>query len=84
MATQGERRKQAIQAVRALRRHYRAADTAGELVERELDRLVKRKTLVQPESLQKTGNNIDAYVMKVNTLVDAFVYAVEVLRAIPV
>jgi hypothetical protein len=34
---------------------YRAADTAGEKVERELDRLVKRKMLISPQSLATLG-----------------------------
>jgi len=55
MATQGEIRSRAVRAVRQLRRLYRAADTAGEKVERELDRLVKRKTLISPNSIQTLG-----------------------------
>lgn len=51
MATQGEIRSRAARAVRSMRRLYRQADTAGEKVERELDRLVKRKTLISPNSL---------------------------------
>jgi hypothetical protein len=52
VATQGEIRSRAVSAVRSMRRQFRAADTAGEKVERELDRLVKRKTLISPNSLQ--------------------------------
>ena len=56
MATQGEIRNRAVSAVRAMRRVYRQADTAGEKVERELDRLVKRKTLISPNSINTLAN----------------------------
>jgi hypothetical protein len=40
-----------LRALRGLRKVYRTADTAGEKLERELDRLIKRKQLIQPDDL---------------------------------
>lgn len=84
MATQGQRRQQAIQAMRALRRAYRKVDTAGERVERELDRLIKRKTLIQYESLLTTAKEIDSYAVNMNGLVNMYIDTVNVILAIPV
>lgn len=84
MATQAQRRAQAIQALRALRRHYRATDTQGEKVERELDRLINRKRLVQDESLEKVGQQIDEYAVLINGLINAYVDTVNIIIAIPV
>jgi len=55
MATQGERRRQAVSAVRSMRKVFRTLDSKGEKVERELDRLIKRKTLISPDSLATLG-----------------------------
>lgn len=71
--TQGEQRELAKRAARNCRRAYRSADTAGERVERELDRLLKRKTLIQASSLQ----SLEARVVEYNRLVD---YLMSALR----
>jgi len=52
--TQGEQRALKVRAARTCRSQYRKADSAGEKLERELDRLVKRKTLITPASLATT------------------------------
>lgn len=39
-----------IKALRQVRRRYRTADTYGEKVERELDRLIKRETRINAAS----------------------------------
>lgn len=50
--TFAQARALAIKDLRTARASYRKADTAGELVERTLDRLIaKRKTIVTPEQL---------------------------------
>jgi len=49
--TQGEQRALVKRSARNCRALYRKADTSGEKVERELDRLIKRKTLIQASSL---------------------------------
>lgn len=46
-----QKRELVIKAVRNLRKSYRTADTAGEVMERNLDRLIKRKTLITREQL---------------------------------
>lgn len=84
MATQGERRRQAVAAIRALRRSYRAADTAGEKLERELDRLVKRKRLIQNESLATTGRLLDEYAINVQNILNVYIDTVQIIINIPV
>jgi hypothetical protein len=74
--TDAQARNLVIKALRQARAAYRAADTAGEREERELDRLIKRKTRINANSLltlskryadwQKLTNNVqvpltDAY-----------------------
>ena len=44
--TDSERRRVDLQGLRGSRRVYRAADTAGEVLERWLDRMIARKTRV--------------------------------------
>jgi len=61
MATYAQQKTRVNAALRQARKAYRTADTLGELLERELDRLIKRKTLVGPASLKTLGNRYDAY-----------------------
>lgn len=49
--TYRQRTLQVKSAIRASRKLYRQLDTSLEKLERELDRLINRKTLVGPESL---------------------------------
>lgn len=49
-----EQKSQVNQALRAVRRVYRVADTAGEKLERNLDRLILRKTMVYADQLTDT------------------------------
>lgn len=51
MATFTEMQRRYVAIVRQVRRIYRISDTAGEKLERELDRLIKRKRLLQPDDL---------------------------------
>lgn len=69
MATQGQVRQLGISALRQLRRAYRRIDTAGEKVERELDRLVKRKTLVQLDDLATLRRLVDEWAQTAETFV---------------
>lgn len=57
------------QSLRRIRQAYRKGDSAGEMFERELDRLINRKTIVNPESLVKLGQYYEAYCKAIN-LVD--------------
>jgi len=49
-----EQKSQVNQALRAVRRVYRLTDTAGEKLERNLDRLILRKTMVYADQLTDT------------------------------
>jgi hypothetical protein len=51
--TQLELKRFVLQAARAARRQYRRADTAGEKLERWLDREIKRKTRIQRDEALK-------------------------------
>lgn len=49
--TDAKARNLVIKSLRQTRAYYRKADTAGESLERELDRLIKRKTRINANSL---------------------------------
>lgn len=83
MATQGQRRAEAIAAIRKLRRIFRQIDTAGERVERELDRLIKRKTLIGPDQLETVMNRIAELVKLMTNLQDGSVLTWEVIANLP-
>lgn len=63
-----EQKNQINQALRALRRLYRAADSSGEKLERSLDRLILRKTAVYADQLIDTTNLYKEYSGKVQAL----------------
>lgn len=54
--TDAQARNLVIKALRQARAAYRAADTAGEKEERELDRLIKRKTRINSSSMVTLAN----------------------------
>lgn len=56
-----QRRNAVNRAVRQVRKAYRVADSAGEILERELDRLALRKTIISPESLRSVVTKYEAY-----------------------
>lgn len=60
-----------IAVFRAARKVYRRADTAGEKLERELDRLIKRKRLIQPDDLVTAIKLYDAYDFAVQAIAKA-------------
>lgn len=64
--TDAQARNLVIKALRAARRAYRAADTAGEIEERDLDRLIKRKTRMNATQLVVLANKYKAYQELVN------------------
>lgn len=49
--TDAQARNLVIRALRTSRQYYRTADTLGEKFEREVDRLIKRKTRINATSL---------------------------------
>lgn len=67
--------------VRAVRRVYRRADSAGEELERELDRLIKRKRLLQPDDLATAIKKYEAYYMAVGQISRAFQDASTAIQA---
>lgn len=54
--TDAQARNLAIKAIRQARAAHRKADTAGEKLEREFDRLIKRKTRINAQSLVTASN----------------------------
>lgn len=61
-----QRRNAVNQALRRVRQQYRKLDTAGEVLERELDRLISRKTIVSPQSLKSVQVKVDVLVKLFN------------------
>jgi len=63
-----QRRNAVNAALRRVRQAYRKTDSAGEILERELDRLISRKTIVSPASLKSVQVKLDVYVKFLNGL----------------
>lgn len=63
--TDAQARNLVIKALRKARAAFRASDTAGELLERELDRLIKRKTRINAASLNTLADRYNEYAKKV-------------------
>lgn len=63
-----QRKATVLKSVRGIRQRYRIADSAGEKLERELDRLVTRKTLITPDALSKMVSLLDAYTQAVQEI----------------
>lgn len=59
--TDAQARNYVIRALRKARAAYRAADTAGEVEERELDRLIKRLTRINATQLVSLANKYNKY-----------------------
>jgi len=55
------RKNEIRRALRAVRRVFRASDSTGEMFERRLDRLIERKTQVQPEEMDPLVRDYMAY-----------------------
>jgi len=70
-----------VRAVRVVRSTYRRADTAGERLERELDRLIKRKRLLQPNDLETAAKLYNAFFLQAAGIDKAFKDAYVVLNA---
>jgi hypothetical protein len=69
MAESYAQRKNAVnKALRQVRAVYRKADSQGELLERELDRMILRKTIVSPASMDLLDTKYDAYVKAVEAI----------------
>lgn len=57
-----QRKKLVNQALRRVRQAYRRADSKGEILERELDRLIDRKTVVTPRTIVDASTKFQDYV----------------------
>jgi chromosome segregation ATPase len=66
--TFAQRRSAVNASLRRVRQQYRKADTRGEVLERELDRLINRKTIVGPQTLQKLQQRYEEYIIQVNAI----------------
>jgi hypothetical protein len=66
--TYGQEKANVLKAVRRIRQIYRTADTAGEKLQRELNRVLKRKTLVSVATLQGVQKLIEDYQYKASAL----------------
>ncbi len=83
MATQGQRRAEAVGAIRRLRAEYRKADSSGERVQRELNRLTKRKTLIGPDQLKGLADKLEEYVRIVESLQRLYAIIFQIVSALP-
>lgn len=59
--TDAQARSLVVKALRQARAAYRKADSAGEREERELDRLIKRKTRINANQLLTLAQRYEAY-----------------------
>jgi hypothetical protein len=66
--TDAAARNFAIKALRKARSSYRAADTQGERLEREMDRLIKRKTRINSSSMATFVKLYNDYLTKVEAV----------------
>jgi hypothetical protein len=66
--TDAQARNLVIKSLRQARAKYRTADTTGERLEREFDRLIKRKTRINARSLVTLGEHYKAYLDMVTAL----------------
>lgn len=64
--TDAQARLVVVRALRSCRARYRQADTAGEKFEREIDRLIKRKTRINANSLATLNTEYDHWVQYVS------------------
>lgn len=69
-----------VRGLRAARKVYRSADSAGEVVERTMDRLIGRKTLITPAQLEPLLSRWSAYRAKVAALEKALADAVNIAK----
>lgn len=59
--TDAQARALVVKALRQARAAYRKADTAGEVLERDFDRLIKRKTRINAQQLVVLADKYKAY-----------------------
>jgi hypothetical protein len=59
--TDAQARALVVRSLRTVRKYYRTADTRGEAFEREVDRLIKRKTRISSRSLVTLADAFKLY-----------------------
>lgn len=83
MATQGERRRQALAAIRTLARAVRSTDSALEKSQRTTKRLLKRKTLIGPDDIVTLGNQLADMIRLAELVQKGYAILVEIIRGLP-
>ena len=76
--TYAKRKATVVAALRRVRAQYRKADTMGEVLERELDRCILRKTLIGPETIKTLLTRYEGYITQVNLMEQPITDAVQV------
>lgn len=80
MATGITQQKKVVRdAFRGVRRSLRVNDTLGEQIERRLDQLINRKTMIQPEDIQKLIQQVSNFVETARIVADAMNVIFEVM-----
>lgn len=83
MASGLTQQKKAVRdAFRGVRRSLRVNDTLGEQIERRLDQLINRKTMIQPEDIQKLIQQISNFVETARNVADTLNVVFEVMGAL--
>jgi|WetSurMetagenome_2_1015567.scaffolds.fasta_scaffold208294_3 hypothetical protein len=59
--TYAQRKAALLAALRRVKQAYKKADTSGEILERELNRLLLRKTIITPATLKTLSARYDEY-----------------------
>lgn len=83
MATQAQRRAEARAAVNRFAQEFRATDSAGERLQREILRLRQRKTLIGVDDLKKLADLLATYVRLVDSLQRLYAILLQVLQGLP-
>jgi len=83
MATQGERRRQAIAAMRVMYRNIRHVKAALDKALRRAHRLTLRKTLIGPDSIVTLGQDVDAAIRLGEQLQKSFADIATIVASLP-
>lgn len=66
--TYAQRKAAVLAALRRVRQAYKKADTSGEILEREINRLLLRKTIVTPATLKALSQKYDQFATLTNAV----------------
>lgn len=73
------KKNEIIKALRQVRATLRANDTMGEKIERSLDRLIQRKTVITPAQFQRTMDQIVQFVDMAQRVANAVSIVMQVM-----